>query len=205
MHYSPHRTVCTRGLTAIEALVSISVFALVSVVISSSAIFFYRSNAYTLEQASAVRSAQKGIDTMIRDVREATYSDQGSFPIISIATSSFSFYSDTDADNSVELIRYFLDDTVLRRGVTNSSGNPPIYTGNPEVISIVSTNVRNAAQAVDIFEYFDNNGTELTNNTQVSDVRYVSLELIVNVNPLRLPNELTMRSSAAIRNLKNVE
>ena len=185
-----------------EAVVTVAIFSLISVVISSATIFFYRSNSYTIEQATAVRSAQKGIDSMVKDIRESVYSDEGSFPVVAIATSSFSFYSDTDEDNNIELVRYFLDDLVLRRGITKSSGNPLTYAGNPETLSIVSTDVRNNLQNEDLFEYFDSTGTEITNYANVSDVRFVQMDMIVNVNPLRLPNELTLRSSATIRNLK---
>ena len=91
------------GFTFIEAIVVVAVFGFVMIIIVSSLLSFYRSNTYTLEQAFAVNSARKGIETAVRDLREAAYSDEGSYPIVSIATSSVEFYSDIDRDDSVEL------------------------------------------------------------------------------------------------------
>ena len=131
------------GLTMPEMLITIAVFTLVTVALTSSVNFFYRTNRYTVEQSSAVRNAEKGVSKMVRDIREAAFSDEGSFPLISLGSTSISFYSDTDKDDRVEQLRFFIEDEVLKRGVIKSSGDPLQYAGNPESISNVSLDVRN--------------------------------------------------------------
>lgn len=191
-----------RGLSIVEMLVLVAVFGLVMIAVASSVLFFYRTNSNTVEQAFAINSARKGVQSMVRDIRETAYSDAGAFPVIAIATSTFTFYSDVDRDDSVERIRYFLDDTVLRKGVTNATGDPPAYVDANEVISLVSDNVRNTAQMIDTFSYFTATGTQITNFADVTDVAFVDVHLIVNINPSRLPEEFTLRGSATLRNLK---
>jgi len=63
--------------------------------------------------------------------------------------------------------------------------------------------VRNIEQGVDIFEYYDNTGVEITNLSNVSNIAFVKMSIVVNINPARSPNDFTLRASAALRNLKS--
>lgn len=190
------------GFTVIETLVVIGVFTLIMVAISSSILYFYKSNTVTLEQAYAINSARKGIEFMTRDIREMIYSDEGAYPIISIDANSFYFYSDIDRDDSVERVRYFLDGTDLKKGLTEASGDPPEYLDANESISVISDSVRNIEQGISVFKYFDPQAAEITDYSNINDVAFVKINLVVNVNPGRMPDEFTLRSSATLRNLK---
>jgi prepilin-type N-terminal cleavage/methylation domain-containing protein len=190
------------GFTLIETLIVIAIFTIVIGALVSSVSFFYRSNTHALEQSFAINSARIGIEKMVKDVREAAFSDEGTYPVISMATSSFSFYSDIDEDIFVEKVRYFIDGTDLKKGVTNSSGDPLSYDGDNEVVSLVSDNVRNNFESVMLFSYFDYSGDLITNLASTTDLRFVTVELVVNVNPIRLPNNFTLRSSATLRNVR---
>ena len=134
-------------------------------------------------------------------MREGAYSSTGAWPIISIATSSFSFYADVDSDPFIEQIRYTLSGNALIRGIIDPTGDPPVYTG-AEATATISDNVRNVEQATDLFQYYDKNGTLMTDLTKIAEVRFVQATVVVNVNPYRLPNQFTLRSTAALRNLK---
>lgn len=139
---------------------------------------------------------------MVRDIREAAYGDDGSFPVIAIAPTAFSFYSDIDRDDFTERIRYYLTGDLLYKGVTNPSGDPLIYDDNDEEISLIAQYVRNDEESVAIFTYYDSTGNEITDEVDIAEVAFVKVNLIVNVNPTRLPEEFTLRSSATLRNLK---
>ena len=201
---SPFQKKCG-GFTIVEMLVTISVFAVASGMICSAIVFFYRTNAYTLQQSSAINSARKGIEIAVEDIREATYSDEGIYPVYGINPTSFYCYSDIDGDDSVERIRFYLTgtaSTTFIKEVTNSGGDPPSYDG-PEAtttIKIISENVRNNDLAVKIFTYYDNTGSEITDYNKVLDVSFVEIKLIVNVNPNRAPSDFELRSSTALRN-----
>ncbi len=194
-----------KGMTLIEMLMAISIFSIIILAVTYSAAAFYRYNAYGLEQAQAVDSARRGIEPSINNIREATYSDEGAYPVISATANSFSFYSDINGDNSIEKIRLYLDTSsnTFKRGVIKSAGDPPVYDGQPETIVVLADNVRNIEQAVDIFKYYDNTGIEITNLSNVSSVAFVKMSVVVNINPVRSPNDFTLRASAALRNLKS--
>ncbi len=190
------------GMTMIEMLVTLSIFIVVMLAITFSLFSFYRYNAYGIEQATAIDSARRGIEPTINNIREAAYSDEGAYPIVSASQNSFLFYSDIDRDNSIEKVRLFLDSGVFKKGTTESAGDPPTYDGQPETVFILAENVRNADQGVNIFRYYDNTGTEILDLTDVSSITFVKMSVIVNVNPSRNPIEFILNASASLRNLK---
>lgn len=192
----------SKGLTVIEMVVTIAIFTLAMGAVVGSILTFYRGTDFAIEQAFAVESARRGVDRMVRDIREATFADTGAFPIIAMSTTSLSFYSDIDRDASVERVRFFLDGDTFKKGVTNATGTPSAYILSTEEESIVSEHVQNGIEGTSIFEYFDSDGTLIATTTNIADVAFVRVSLIVNVNPVRLPNEFTLRSSATLRNLK---
>jgi hypothetical protein len=182
-------------------LVVIAVSTAAMVAIVTSVLYFYRTNAATVEQAFAIDSARKGVEFVVRDLREATYSEEGAYPIVSAGPTSLTFYSDIDRDSSVERIRYFLDGTNLKKGVTDAFGDPLTYDGGLETISLISDSVRNGALGVPIFSFFDSAGNSI-DGTAVTEVSFVTINLTVNINPSRLPEDFTLRSSTTLRNVK---
>ena len=191
-----------RGMTMIEAIVWVAVFTSAMLAISSALLSFYRANAYAIQQAQATISAQHGIDTTVKTIREAAYSSQGAFPIVSIAANDFVFYADTDSDSLIEKVHYFLQGTSFVQGIVDATSDPPVYTST-EATSTLSDYVRNADASVNtqVFHYYDKNGTEITDYTQWAKVRFVTVTLVANVDQNHLPNQQTIGSSAAIRNL----
>ncbi len=191
-----------RGFTLVEMITTLAIFMIISTAVVSSIVMLYRGNRYAMEQAIAVENARRGIEQMVRDIREARYSETGAYPIITIGSTTVAIYTDLDRDDDAELVRFYLDGTSFMKSVTNPVGSPAVYNEANGVVSLVSENVRNIEQGTPIFEYFDSDGVELTSYTSVTPAVFVKVNLVVNVNPETLPNEYVLRSSAAIRNLK---
>jgi len=187
------------GFTLIESIVFIAIFTMAITAVSGFLIYFYRGNTYVIQQAFAIESARKGIELMTREIREATFSDVGTYPVINPQDQSFAFYSDVDRDNKIEKIRYFLEDTNFKRGEIEAVGDPLIYRSVDEIIVIVSDYVRNDTE--EVFTYFNASSTEITDLSQLTDIRLVKTNLVVNIEPNREPGEFTLRSSAQLRNL----
>lgn len=188
-------------MTLIEALVWISILTGVLLALTTSLLYFYRVNKYAIEQSGAVTSAQGGIDKLVRVIREASYSSQGAFPIVSIDANDFVFYADVDTDLLIERIHFYIEGTALTQGVTDATGDPPAYA-SAETPSTLAEYVHNLDQGITTFRYYDGNGAEITDYAQRANVRFVQVNVTVNVDPNRLPNQLTLSSSAALRNLK---
>ena len=191
----------TRAFTLVETVVVASLTTLVGLALLSMIAFFYRSNAFLLEATGAVDSASRGSNEALAALREASYGEDGTYPLLSTATSSITFYGDLDQDASVERVRLYLSNGTFYRSVTNAAGNPPSYAGQAESNTIIATYVKNTS-ATPIFRYYGENGAELTGTINPRDVRSVRTRLDVDINPQRAPNILILEGAATLRNLR---
>ena len=192
-----------RGMTTGEVLVIVAVSSVLILAIMNAVAFFYQSNAYTVSQAYQVSHARRGIEHMVRDLREMTFADDGTFPLAVMYAHSVGFYSDIDRDDSVEYISYDLDTTTLYKYIYNATGSPPTYNlTTPDETHIISEYVQNESDGVYTFTYYDETGLEVSAGGVVTDIRYIETRLIINVDPVRFPDDFMLRSSAALRNLK---
>lgn len=104
-----------KSFTLIETLVTIVIFALIMGVVGGVIVMLYRTHGYTQQQSIAINEARRGIETVVKEIREARPGDDGSYPIEKAGDKEFIFYSDIDKDGETEKVRYFLG--------TMSSGN----------------------------------------------------------------------------------
>lgn len=190
----------TRAFTLIEMLVVVAIVAMVSLALTSVILEMYRSNAYVFESAISVDNARRGLSSSLESLREATYGQDGSYPLASVATSSITFFAEEDGDSAVERVRVYLLDGTLYRGVTDAAGHPPSYTGQTESIRTMIGYVRNDG-ATPLFSFYDSDGVLLTAPYDVSEVMFVTMDIRVDLNPTRAPNVYAVQGSAALRNL----
>jgi len=189
------------GFTIIETLTTIAITVLALGAVSWAIISFYRANGYIIQQAIAVDNARRGIEMMIQEIREASYSDTGAYPIVSVSNTELIFYSDIDRDNNVERVRYTLNGSILERGEIEAAGDPLVYDESNEITGVLSEYVRNSA-AQPLFIYFDSSGNEITDLDNVNKITLVKINLIVDVLEDRVPEEFILKSTAQMRNLK---
>ena len=194
------------GMTFVEMIVVLAIFALLSMVIMNTVASFYRYNAYTIAQSYQVTQARRGVDTMVRDIREMTFADDGAFPLVARATNTIMFYSDIDDDQSVELVEFSLASTSLYKYIYDAVGSPPSYsTSSPDETLLISEYVNNISESYDTFTYYDTNGTVATSGASIADIRFIDVGVIINIDPIRDPGEFLLRSSASLRNLKEYD
>ncbi len=193
-------------MTLVEVVVTVSIFSLLMLAVMEGFTYIYRVNAYTIAQAYQVDYARKGVQALVRDVREMTYADNGAFPLVVMDPHRIGFYSDVDQDSSVEYVEYTYQtaSTTLIKNVYNATGTPLTYNlAMPDETYTLSEYVQNYAQSTSTFLYFDSIGATVTSTSQITDVRYLRAQAIVNVDPVRDPGEFMIRQSASIRNLSN--
>ena len=191
------------AFSLLETVLVISLFTVVMLIISQFTFTFYRQNEYALEQSAAIQNARRGIATLVGDLREAVPSQGGAYPIESAATNSITFFSDIDRDEFVERARYFINaEGQLIKEVTEPTGIPATYPVNPTSTKIVANYIINDLFATDLFTYYDDSGTIISNLSDEDSVRFIEVNLIVNVDPNRQPEEFVLRSSAYLRNLE---
>lgn len=96
------------GFTLTETLVVIFVFALAVIAVSGLILAAYNIHNHTFKQSLAIGEARRGVETMVKEIREARMGDDGSYPIVMAGEKEFIFYSDIDKDGDTERVRYFL-------------------------------------------------------------------------------------------------
>ncbi len=97
-----------RCFTLIETLVALGIFGLIIVLVFSLISVLYRTQGYSWQQSLAIDEARRGVETIVKEAREAKQGDDGSFVIEQAGDKEFIFYSDIDQDDQVERVRYFL-------------------------------------------------------------------------------------------------
>lgn len=190
-----------KGMTLIECVVWIAVLISAMLALSSAVLYFYRTNQYVVQSAVAIASAQHAMDIAVRAIRTASYSNTGAYPIISIAPNQISFYANvTPNDTNFQQVRFFTQGTSLEEGIIEPSGDPPSYS-NPETITNLSNYVQNIPDATSTFVYYDQSGNQINDYSKFGNVRFVVINIVVDVATSTLPVQLILNSSAALRNL----
>lgn len=188
-----------KGFTLVETLITITIFALALGVVTGFIVMTYRTHDFIWQQAIAISEARRGIETMVKEIRRASFGDGGSYIIERAEDFEFIFYSNIDKDKDVERVRYFVEATNFKKGVVNPMSWPIEYPLADEQIFVLSKYVRNLPP---IFRYFDGNGNELTAPARLKDTKLMRVSLIINVNPERLPDNYYLESNVQLRNLK---
>ncbi len=193
------------GFTLIEVIVALCIFLLIGLTILSFQKDIFVINMTLSDSIATQTEIRKLFKSISSEIRSASISSTGGYPIAYANATNFTFYSDIDNDGFKERVRYFVDNDVLKKGIIKPSGNPLSYNSANEVISIVINNLINDSQPV--FEYYDSSydGSSLSLSEPIDllAIRLVKITVKVDKNPSRPPGDITMITHISIRNLKN--
>lgn len=194
-----------KGFSLTEVVVVTAIVSLAVLAIGTYSVELLRQNRALQGQLDASRVHRRLFAQFSRELRTASVSSLGGYPIESATATNFVFFANIDSDAYKERVRYSLNlANNLERGVTKPSGGPPVvYNLASETVTTVADNVRNT----DIFTYYDSTYTgasaPLTFPVSVSTIRAVRLILTVDDDLNRPPSAQTVETVVAIRNLKN--
>lgn len=192
-----------KGLTLIEVLIAMAMMGGVAFLITQLSgdltDYSLRFNRGLFTQ----QQIQQTLQIIVPEIRSASQSSNGTYPIIQATTSTFKFYSDLDKNGTFEEVRYFLQSGVFKKGVIKPSGNPPTYPTSSEVIYEL---VHNMATST-IFSYYDNTATStlsapLPSPIDVLKIRTVEINLIANQGVTSTASMTGVDNRATIRNLR---
>lgn len=192
-----------RGYSLIEMITVISIFSMLSAMVFGFVVFLYRTHANAIEQAIALSSARQGVTQLSEAIRNAEPGVEGSYPIHTIDPYAITIFTTLQDGNPPARVRYFIDNGTLMRGVIEPSGSPAGYVVANEVIATSTEYIRNIESTTPLFVYYASDGSEITDMSDILAVRFVRIDMVANVNPIRAPEEFLLRSSVALRNLKD--
>ncbi|MDD4901946.1 MAG: prepilin-type N-terminal cleavage/methylation domain-containing protein [Patescibacteria group bacterium] len=194
------------GFTLAETLAAMFIF----LILLQGSLTLYNDTIKTNDALTGNLNAQMEVraafTSMLANIRSASPSAAGAYTIDTASSTYFSFYSDVDRDGLKEKIRYFLSGKILRIGVIEPTGNPPIYNPANEKTSALINDVVNPA-ATPIFSYYDSSydGTTapLTLPINISAVRLIKINVLIDHDPSQPPAAMGFSTQVSIRNLKD--
>jgi len=186
-----------KGFTLIEITVVMSIFILIFILGSNFIVTTLQSTRFTSDQGEAIAQARKAINNISKDVREASRSERGDYPISYMSAQNFMWYGDINNDGSAEKINYLVDDSDLLRVVT-APGASNNYPSSEKSTTTIAHYINNQAEA--IFKYYDADNNE---TATINEVRLIGVILKINVTPAVAPNDYYVETDIQLRNLKD--
>ncbi len=175
----------TTGYTLIEFLIAVFIFAAVAAGASLFAVYYFKSYSFSFDEHQLVSQAQGGINTMIREIREIRNADNGAWPIVDAQDNQFVFYSDVTNDGRTDRVRYYLNGTILNKGIIEPTLVPVTYPPANEVIRFVASHVDTGSGP--LFMYYngswpsDTVSNPLSQTERQLNTRFVTINLRVNL------------------------
>lgn len=193
-----------RGMTLIELLIAISITAGALAIVTFFAIDLSNFGINLGDRLENERELELTLRTMTSELRSMGPGGNGAYPIAQASSSSFTFFSDIDADGAFEQVRYFASGTTLYKGVTNPTGADPItYPPTSETVTEV---VHNIVNATNIFSYYPEGYAPETGKLgvpiNVSFIRMLKITGTTDRDQSRPPAPSTLSIMVTIRNLR---
>lgn len=200
-----------KGLTLVETVVAIAIFA---IGMEGFSLLFYhawKNNAYTLEMGESSLVVSQGMNKLINYIRGARQADNGDYPVKSAADNDLVLYGDYDRDDVTERLHFYKNNQTIFMGVTDPTATmPKTYPDeDQEIITIASRIVNTDAEP--IFYYYDKNyagGTAqlpLAMPVNIANARLLKIHLKINIDPNRAPDNIEMQSFVEMRNLNEYD
>lgn len=190
-----------KGFTLIEIAVVLGIFGVTILAVGAFTSGVFRYNRILTSQLDTETQLRRVVAKFTKEARTASISSLGAYPLDAASPMSVTFYSNIDADNLKERVRYFLDATTLKRGVLKPTGSPLTYNPANEQVSSLVNDVRNS----DIFLYYDEtyNGSSppLTFPVILTAVRLIRFKLSIDSNLNEPPGPLDTETNVHLRNL----
>lgn len=196
-----------QGFSLIEMVVVLTLFVAINMSVGFLIFQGYKFWNLIREQEKVQEQIKVNLTDMGKNIREVNMAETGAYPIKEALPLSLTFYANFDSDAPVERIRYFLDGTNLRRGITEPDINPPNYNDLNEKITTIASFVRNDVNNP-IFTYFDEsyNGstrtTPLPSPVEIKKIRLIRINLTIDVDTIKKPLPYSLETEINLRNLK---
>lgn len=202
-----------KAMTLVEVLATIAIMLITMEGFTLLLVKSWSMNKFIIEEGLASAAASRATNKIITRLRSVRQADNGDFPVESGDDFDLKVYIDIDDDDDTERVHYFLDlDTdQLKVGITDPVGTTPIsYPADDDNVSVLTNYVVNE-DTNPVFYYYNKNypGDQVNNPLatpiNVEDARLIRVHLLVNIDPIRAPNNINIESFADLRNLENYE
>ncbi len=192
-----------RGFTLIEILIAIAITTLSAAYVTSFTLDLSDFGVNLGNRLETERELEATLRTMISEVRSMGPGGNGAYTIAAATPTSLTFFSDIDVDGVFEQVRYFLQDGVIKKGVTEPTATEPVtYPSANEVLSDLVHYVTSTS----IFSYYPAGHPDITaplaSPVSVADIRLVRVMVTTDKDSEEPPSPTTLGITINIRNLR---
>lgn len=197
-----------RGVTLVELVLTVSIATAVLLILGKFQSDVFSFNRIFSGSFSASDQAQKLLRPMTAEVRSASQSANGSYPIGAFAANDLSFYSDIDNNSTKDLVRYYLSGTTVFKEVTPPTGSPGTYSVANKKTTTFMTGVRNVDAGLPLFQYFSSahtggaTGEVVPGVGKIEDIRLIRITFRIDADTTKPPAAADVTTLVSIRNLK---
>jgi len=192
------------GFTLLELIITMAILMGVVATVFLLQNFMYTQQNVAFESFLSVENANRSMEQMVKEIRNARSGDDGAYPLQVCADHNLTLFTNVDSDEATEKVQYFLEGTQLKKAVINPTGVPPTYTGSASV-TVIADGIVNYDQP--IFTYHSSNyngsGSGLTPNLRQLQTRLIRIQINANQGKDSVDTEYTISAQAQIRNLKD--
>ena len=197
-----------RGMTIMELMVSVAILVVVGILVARFQANIFIFNDDIRSDFSSDEQARLIIRPMADEIRSASPSNLGAYPIVQAGTSTFTFYSDINNDGLKEEISYFISGNSLKKSVIVPSGNPYVYNPASQSVTTVVANLANSSSStMPVFQYYDDSYTgtssPLAQPVSALSVRLVQIEFAIAADANRGLTPRIVTTQVEIRDLKD--
>lgn len=193
-----------QGMSLVELIVAMSIL---TMVMGGMSLFFSRiwqTQAFTLQTGQASFVASRGVEGVVDLIRNARTGADGSFPVVTATPTEFTFFADTDHDDTIERVHIFYNTgstpKAMQYGITEpTAATPPTYPASDGTVYTLANYVVNDASEP-VFTYYDSANSQLSATPTVSTVRMVNVSILINTGSGNV-NDIAISSFASLRNL----
>lgn len=182
------------GFTVVELLVAVSVLAIVSTILAAFFFNFFKSFHKGEDYARLQNDSIAASLLLEKELRATTEVIDPSSNTLTIRAYAVSSSSPPDE------VRYFIENGQIKRGLIPPTGSPPDYTYDPasETVKAIANNVISDP----LFEYFDQDGTQLTPPILAASITLIKVNLTIDDDPGKPPEAISTSFQIQLRNLK---
>jgi len=198
------KSTSTAGFTLIEVVMTMAIVSFIGIFITYFSRDIFDSSLRVNNSLLAQQQIQQTLQLMMPEIRSASQSENGGYPIEQAASSSFMFYADIDQDGDFDRVRYFLNGTTFTKGVVGPTGSPLTYPTSSESLQPL---VSNMVLGTQIFTYYGSTATSsqstaLSFPVNVLAIKTVEVSIVANQGTTSTPAFVGAKNQATIRNLR---
>ncbi len=195
------------GFTLVEVLVAAFIFAVITALVSGFAVYYFQSYQFSFEENQQISQTQNAFTTIIREVRETRPAENGAYPIAQADDATLVFYADVTNDGRADRVRYFLNGTLLQKGVIEPTAAPVEYPSANEKITTITDSVN--LNGKPFFTYYNGSWPADTINNplplsqRLLNTRLITVYIRINIQNNYSAQPFDLSESVAIRSLKD--